>query len=414
MRSMILAAAVALLFPAHLTSAQVTRFEGAKIYRDGAFIDAPLLVRRGIIIDQPRDGEPVETISLKGKFILPAFGDAHTHRFTEEDPEAKDLFLSAGFVYLHNLNGNALSRARTFKDCNTKTSPDVRFANAGFTCTGGHPVGLYTFLANRDGSADKAATFERVSNYNFYITDSVDEVAEKWPKFARSGADILKLFLLHSERWQPNSTEPSQGLKPEVARAIANRAAADGIRIAAHVESAADAALALDCRVSLLAHMPGYGMRPDQDPAQFLVPDALLQKLAENKTAVTPTLGLIYADAKDQDGTNKVRAWKNAQAQRWKNAGILLLYGSDNYFDPKSELTALIDSKIWTPAELIDMLASHTPRWIFPSRSVGSLAPGHEATFITLSSNPLEDPTALLNIDSTYKEAQKLWPKPTP
>jgi imidazolonepropionase-like amidohydrolase len=390
--------------------AQVVKFDGGRVYRNGAFVEAGLLTRRGVIVDAPQDSESVEVVDVRGKYLLPAFGDAHTHRFTEEDSDAKEMYLAAGFLYLQNLNGNALSRLRTVKDCNNRSSPDVRFANAGFTCTDGHPVGLYMFLANRDGTADKAATFERITNYNFYITDSVEEVAEKWPKFARSGADIVKLFLLHSERWATtDSKENSQGLRPEVARSVAQRAQAAGLRMAAHVESAADAQLALDCGVSLLAHMPGYGIRPDQDVEGFVVSDELLKRAEDAGLAMTPTLGLLYGDPKDEAGLAKILAWKVSQVKRWKDAGVLLLYGSDNYFDPVNELKALIGSGVWSNAELVKMISVDTPRWIWPGRSIGSLEVGSEAGVVVLGGDPLADARELLKVEAVYKDGVKVW-----
>lgn len=391
---------------------QVVRFEGARVYRDGAFVEATLVTRRGVVVSDTEvaaAGESSETVRLDGKFIVPALGDVHTHRFTEEDAEGKEMYLSTGFLYVHNLNGTALSRSQAAKHANNKTSPDVRFAHAGFTCTGGHPVPLYNYLATRDPSVDKASVLPRISNYNFYITDTVADVNEKWPKFVRSGADIAKLFLLHSERWAAASAEKSEGLRPEVARAIAERARAAGFRTVAHVESAADAALALECGVSLLAHMPGYGIRPDQDPAAFVMGDELLKRVAQSGVAVSPTLGLVYGDPQDVEGLKRTRAWKVEQVRRWKAAGVTVLYGSDNYFDVRNELRAMIDSGVWSPAELVEMVCVKTPRWIFPGRSVGALNEGCEAGFAVLSADPLADAGALLKVEAVYKDGARVW-----
>lgn len=400
------------LFWTSTSSAQIVRFEGAKVYRDGRFVEATLSTRRGVVIADgavPEEGESTETVQLPGKFIVPALGDVHTHRFTEEDAEAKELFLSAGFLYVHNLNGTAISRAQTAKHANNRTGPDVRFANAGFTCTDGHPVPLYTFLASRDPSIEKDKVMQRINNYNFYITDTAADVDEKWPKFARSGADIVKIFLLHSERWGMGEESTSDGLRPEVARVIADRARLAGLRVAAHVESAADAAVAVDCGVSLLAHMPGYGIKPEQDTEPYVVDEGLMKSAAARGVALAPTLGLVYANPNDAAGVKKTRDWKVGQVRRWKAAGIAFLYGSDNYFDIQSELRAMIESKVWSGEELVEMLCVRTPRWIFPSRRVGALSPGCEAGFVVLASSPIDDPGALLSVEAVYKDGVRIW-----
>jgi imidazolonepropionase-like amidohydrolase len=384
------------------------------VYDGNGFVSGTLAVRRGTIVaesDLPRDGT-ITTTRLDGLFIVPAFGDAHTHRFTEADGEASSMFLSTGVAYVHNLNGNVVSRRRSARDCNTQTTPEACFANAGFTCSGGHPVPLYTFLDGMDKSRDPSTVMDRIADYNFYVTDTLEDLNEKWPKFARSDADAVKLFLLHSERWHtPEPNKKSDGLRPEIAREISRRAKQAGLRIAAHVESAADLRLALDCAVDLLAHMPGYGLKPVDDPAPFVCRDEDLQQAAKAGMAIAPTLGLIYADPSDPAGVEAVTTWKRAQVARWKAAGVNILHGSDNYFNTRSEISAMIDSGLWTGTELLELLSVRTPRWIFPGRSIGSMAPGFEATFVVLGGDPTVTPAALLDVRAVYKDGIMIWEK---
>lgn len=399
------------IVPACPTIASEAKFEGASVYMAGEFVKRDLVVRDGVVVREA--GAGAVAVPLSGAWVIPAMGDAHTHRFTDADAAAKDMFVSAGILYVQNLNGNSESRLRSRRDCNTPQGPDAQFANAGFTCTGGHPVPLYTSLDGYNKENDPATVMDRIADFNFYVTDSVEQVSVKWPKFARSGADGVKLFLLHSERWsQPDGAEKSSGLRAEVAEAIAARAKQAGLRLYAHIESAQDAALAVRCGVDLLGHMPGYAFKTTDDPLVFTATDELIAEAARSGTAMTPTLGLLYADPNDTAGAAKIRAWKRAQVARWKDGGVQLLHGSDNYFDVQSEIKEMIASNIWTNAELIEMLAVRTPRWIFPGRSVGSLEPGSEGSFVVLGANPLEDAAALLDIRAVYKDGVAIWTAP--
>jgi imidazolonepropionase-like amidohydrolase len=106
-----------------------------------------------------------------------------------------------------------------------------------------------------------------------------------------------------------------------------------------------------------------------------------------------------------------VRAWKVSQLQRWRDAGLLVLYGSDNYFDPASELKAIIDSGEWTSLQVINMLSVDTPRWIWPGRSVGSLEAGSEAGLVALGGDPVANVRELMNVQAVYKDGIKVWEK---
>jgi imidazolonepropionase-like amidohydrolase len=419
MRTRPLAALIATIF-AFAAAAQPdtgARFEGAMVYSDGRFEARTLSVRDGLVAP-PGPPEPGhKATSLAGMYILPAFGDAHTHRFTGSDAPAVQMFLSAGFVYIHNLNGAADSRRRCAGDANTPTTPDVRFANAGFTATGGHPVPLYTYLDSMNRENDPATVMSRIADVNFYIVDSVAQVGPKWDTFIATRPDGVKLFLLNSQRWDaPVEGSKSDGLRPEVAREIGRRAKAAGLRAFAHVESAADAIVAREAGVALLAHMPGYAVNADtpEATASANVPDEEMLAAAKAGIAMTPTLGLIYADPKDVALVARVKAWKRGQVSRWRGAGVPILYGSDNYFDITGELRAMIESGLWTGPELVDMVAVRTPRWIFPDRAVGSLEPGSEATFVVLTGNPLERPEAMLEVQAVYKAGREIWRKPVP
>jgi imidazolonepropionase-like amidohydrolase len=252
----------------------------------------------------------------------------------------------------------------------------------------------------------------RVADFNFYITDRLEDVPAKWTRFARTDPDMVKIFLLNSQRWAESSgSPPSEGLRPEVAKDIGDRATKSGLRASAHVESARDIEVAIAAGVDLLAHMPGYGLRADTKVDDYVVSDAAMKAAAAAGMSLTPTLAPVYADPNKSEEVAKITAWKREQVARWKAAGVPILYGSDNYFDLQSELRAMIDSKIWTGAELVEMLSVRTPRWILPGRAVGSLEPGSEAVFAVLRADPIADPSALLAVEAVYKDGVKIWPR---
>jgi imidazolonepropionase-like amidohydrolase len=70
------------------------------------------------------------------------------------------------------------------------------------------------------------------------------------------------------------------------------------------------------------------------------------------------------------------------------------------------EALYLVNLGVFTPAEALQRLSHDTPRMIFPRRRIGVLAPGHEASFVTMSANPLEDISAILSLEDRVKQGR--------
>ncbi|HEX7418669.1 MAG TPA: tetratricopeptide repeat protein, partial [Thermoanaerobaculia bacterium] len=58
----------------------------------------------------------------------------------------------------------------------------------------------------------------------------------------------------------------------------------------------------------------------------------------------------------------------------------------------------------WSNADVLNLLTSATPLDIFPSRKIGRLAGGYEASFLALDGNPLSDWTAIRRVAIRVKQ----------
>jgi predicted amidohydrolase YtcJ len=67
-------------------------------------------------------------------------------------------------------------------------------------------------------------------------------------------------------------------------------------------------------------------------------------------------------------------------------------------FTARTEIDAMRRLGIWSEDELLRLWFSDTPRSIFPSRRVGRLADGYEASFLVLDRNPFEKLEAIHDI----------------
>ena len=88
---------------------------------------------------------------------------------------------------------------------------------------------------------------------------------------------------------------------------------------------------------------------------------------------------------------------------------MTILIGSDMYRETSiPETFMLLETGLFTPAELLTMLAVTTPRAVCPNRRIGALAPGYETSFLVLETNPLESLDAIRKIRLRIKRGVAL------
>ena len=137
---------------------------------------------------------PVE--DLQGRYVVPPYGDAHHHGI--DGPEGLDAkiatFLRQGIFYVKNPNVIPDYLDASVRDrLNRPNSIDVSFSNGGLTGSGGHPGPLHDKLAAR--GVFKGMTPADMENRAYFVIDSAQQLAEKWPLIARGKPDFIKTYL---------------------------------------------------------------------------------------------------------------------------------------------------------------------------------------------------------------------------
>lgn len=187
-----------------------------------------------------------------------------------------------------------------------------------------------------------------------------------------------------------------RGLNPMLLPDIVRRAHAASLRVAAHVETAADFRVAVAASVDQVAHMPGF--RGDEhvhlaDPAPYTITDADAREAARRGVVVVTTLGGA-ADIDPAGADSLTRRALDALHRRklmtLRHTGVRLALGSDTYRDDsKAEARYLHSLGVFSDTALVQLWSHDTPRAIFPRRAVGRLAGGDEASFLVLACDPL-------------------------
>lgn len=349
------------------------------------------------------------TVDLSGRWIVPPYGDAHTHNLDGgfRLREVRDAYRAEGTFYVQVLT-NTTSGAKAVRDTFARPATiDVKYANGGLTSTLGHPflayepraIGIFSQDAAHARAAELCRSRRQLGNAYWFIDDRSD-LDSVWPQWREGVPDVLKIFLLHAERFRPDSTcillhadgsdagSDQRGLDPTLVPAIVQRAGEAGIPVWAHVESAYDFAVAVRAGVDGVAHLPGYQLGAEEPSDAYEIDQETAALAGRRGAAVTPTL-IIGENFAGADSSGARRALLRGNIELLQNAGAKIVVGSDSYGrTARPEIEALRSLELWDDLELLRMWAVTTPKVIFPDRRIGHLEEGYEASLLALDCDP--------------------------
>jgi hypothetical protein len=355
-------------------------------------------------------------IDLRGGYVVPPFAEAHNHNFDASSPEtAKVLiakYMKDGVFYGQNPSNLLRARRGLVGFINVPTGIDVTFSNAGLTGPGGHPIGLYLRNLSRGGMA--LTDTNSTEGFIWFIANRA-ELAQKWPSILAGKPDFIKVMLLYSDEYEKRLNDTSafnwRGIDPKLVPEIVRRAHDAGLRVMAHVETAADFRNALNAGVDQIGHTPGFRGNeqtkwPHLEP--YEISDADAEKAARQGTYVVTTLsGITGFSPSGPDSLLRRRADSLfiRNLRMMKKHGVRVIVGSDSYRNTSvPEAVYLASLGVYTNAELLKLWSEDTPRAIFPNRRIGRLAPGYEASFLVLDSDPLADFSNVKSIGLRVKQ----------
>jgi Amidohydrolase family len=355
---------------------------------------------------------------LAGGYVVPPFAEGHNHWL---EPRAVDayvaMYLRDGVFYLKDQANASVIRRRLKAALNRPTTVDFVSSNEGWTGPGGHPMQIaMQFL--QFGSFPPQWTEKDLDRNVVNEVDSVSDVDSRWPGFLAGRPDFVKVFLLYSEEYEKRKEDPAfqfhRGIDPRLVPEIVRRAHAQGLRVSAHVYSAADFHNALAGGVDDVAHMPGTGYDEKMGVAAFRISEADARLAGERGVTVTTTLSWL-GEQMGEDAAAAQAVLENvvrpnvALLKRWR---VPILVGSDQFRQsPAPEAMLLSRLGLFSNAELLAMWCETTPRAIFPKRRIGRLDEGFEASLLVLDGNPLEDFSATARISLRVKQGVVL-PEP--
>ncbi len=365
-------------------------------YRGGRWFDGARFVARTMyVVDgtfRRRRPARVDTVvDLAGGYVVPPFADAHQHLVDPRINVTIRSYLRDGIYYVKDQGNAPIGRRAIHPMLNRPTSFDYLSANQGWTSPGGHPGQVIRRGAPRDGPM-AAMIRDRLDPDFVMHVETPTDVQRRWNYFLAGNPrpDFVKVYLFHSEdhahRRADARFEGNRGIDPALVPMIVRLAHQAGLQVSAHVFTAADFRTAVEAGVDQIAHLPG-GRATNAAP--FLLTNADARRARQRRVKVVTTI-TQHGDSAVTDQLVRTQYAHNIAVLRRHSVPLLL--GSDRIGDTAiTEAAALARSGLFTNLDLLRMWSVTTPRAIFPSRRIGVLRQGYEASFLVLGGDPLAD-----------------------
>lgn len=356
-------------------------FDGQKIQRGSLYVENGVFVAK-------KPAKVNRKMDLRHQQVLVnPLAEAHNHNLQTAWGwgQFADKYIDEGVFYAAMLCGDPAGVAEVRPLAASPAAPDVSFVTACITSPDGYPLAAVL----PEPSPEAAAAQQQI-----VLVGSPEQARAQWPAIKARGGAWIRVVLAHSERPELRQ-QPRMfgrlGLTPDTAAELTRLAHADGLRVVAHVETAADFAAALAAGADAIAHLPGYANTLDEPAETFAISEAAAAQAGRQHTAVITTAAAAGLFKLEPDAQAALREVQRTNLARLQAAGVPLLVGSDVFVGTaRVELHAL-DALGLDRATLLRLATQDTPRALFPGRKLGCFEPGCEASFLVLGADPLTD-----------------------
>jgi imidazolonepropionase-like amidohydrolase len=338
--------------------------------------------------------DEASVVDLKGKTLLPAFSDAHTH-FGGSDLLSRPALGGRDITYDYALNsinnlqwgvttirsaGDYMPDIISFRDdvSNKKlNAPRILTAGRMFVASGGHP--LDTVYGSNEAIRDNACV---VCYENTDIDAAVKTLID-------AGVDWIKAFISTINKMNYPQSVPR--ISHETLIKITETAHKYGKPVMLHIENPAEIEEALEIGVDSIEHTIGVGN------TYFGISDSLLIKLRDKKTFVVPTLSAIKAHDGMLQGAELVYPYLEKVVKKMAIAGVKLAVGCDSGipFLPYGEcvhmeMELLVAAGV-SPMDAICIATRNNAELFQMQDKLGTVQAGKLADLVILNADPLRD-----------------------
>ena len=372
---------------------RVTVFEGARlivgdgsaVIENGAFVvDDTRFLQVGRA-DQLKVPAGAIRVDLRGKTVMPAIIDTHTHLAVTREALVDQLQRKAYFGV-----GVVMSLGQD--------TGDVAFQVRGETIPN----------AARLRTAGRGITMPEPgrSEAPYWVTSEAD-ARKAVQELAPRKVDLVKI-------WVDDRDDTLKKLTPELYGAIIDEAHKKGLRVTAHIFELGDGKGLLRAGIDAFAH----GVRDmdideefmtliKQRPAVIVVPNLADRGVATDlgwlsDSVPAEELKKLQAAATDRPAAQKIFGIQARNLAKLSAAGVRIALGTDGYvsWGQHQEMEDMVAAGM-TPAQVI-VAATRNAADLLGVKDAGMVAAGKSADFLVLDANPLDAITNTRRIAAVY------------
>lgn len=370
-------------------------------------------------LSRQRPGGTIRQVDLGGGYVIPPLADAHTHRLAHADEIVADVddHRRHGVLYAMNMDPMRIVDGSLLSRVGGPCGVDVAYTEGVIAPSWSVIPDFYRMMAE-GGRFGVDVTLEDLAGEVIHLIDDADDLEAAWHRLASRNPAFLKVVLAFSDelaKRRGNGRYPAAfplgsgkpGLDPALLPDIVRRAHRAGIRVAAHVETAADFRTAVRSGVDLIAHLPGSWQVGET--AGYADGDLAPWLLTEQDARAAAGSGVVVVTTAAGDPADPRRAAfariHHHNIPLLRAAGVRIALGSDGA--PGSTVTEALHLAalgVLEGRDLLDAATREPARAIFPGRRIGALEAGYEASFVVLDGDPLADPAYLGHVRLIVKD----------
>jgi imidazolonepropionase-like amidohydrolase len=405
---MALLSSTAIAAPLYLTADRLVDVEASRIIAKAAVLienDKIISVGTQSTLTMPAGARRID---MGNKTLVPGLIDMHVHldsnprysgytnlQFTDNFWAVQGVvnalaMVQTGFTTVRNVGSDR------YNDVALKQAIDEGLIEGPRIVPAAYAIG------SSGGHCDSTYFPPSMAQKSIGVGDGPEQLRQRVREQRKYGAEVIKICATGGVF--SRGTEPGQQqLTEDEMRIIAEEAHMQGLRVAAHAHGASGIKAAIRAGVDTIEHaslIDAEGIKLAKERGTWLSMDIYNTDYTQSEGKKNGVL---------EDNLRKDREIGDLQRENFRKAhaaGVKMVFGSDAGVMPHSDAAKQLAVMVrygMTPMQAIQAATRNAAEALGKSKSIGSIAAGHQADIIAVDGDPMRDVRALETIEFVMK-----------